>query len=476
MGIDRIIDQLDKLERDLQALDFCGEDHARIRQASELLCRSRGILGEAVAVARPLTQQSVESGAGNHGEIRTPHDGSFRNISGMKHAESALRDAQERLELAQRAAGAGIWDWDIVSGAIEWSPELFRLFGLDPLKDPAGFKRWVSIIHPEDVDAASINVDRAVLDGSVLDSVYRIVLPGGDVRWINSIGSTICDAEGRPHRMLGFCIDITERRRTEEKLVDRQRQLEELNRTLEQRVEEETRKNREKDYLLIQQSRQAEMGEMINIIAHQWRQPLNVIGLYAQVLAESGRRGDLDEATLENTAKQILDILMHMSQTIDDFRNFLKPDKEMKRFNVKETISRAYDLISASFRSQDIRVEIAGVDDLFLTGYANEYAQVVMNILNNARDVLLERNIEQPRISIMVAREGTRAVVTISDNAGGIADALQERIFEPYFTTKKDRTGSGIGLYMSRNIIENSMHGCLTVRNTGAGAEFRIEV
>ncbi len=269
---------------------------------------------------------------------------------------------------------------------------------------------------------------------------------------------------------------LSQMKRAEEKLVDRQRQLEELNRTLEQRVAEETRKCREKDYLLIQQSRQAEMGDMINIIAHQWRQPLNVIGLYAQVLAESSRNGHLDEATLENTVKQILDILMHMSQTIDDFRNFLKPDKEMRQFNVKETIARTYALISASFRSQDIIVEIAGDDDLSLTGYANEYAQVVMNILNNAKDALQDRNVEKPRIGIMIAREGTRAVVTISDNAGGIDDGLQERIFEPYFTTGKDRTWSGIGLYMSRNIIENSMQGCLTVRNTGAGAEFRIEV
>lgn len=476
MRISEIIDQLARLELDLQGLAIDDADPVRIRQASGLLRQARQRLGESGPATPASTRQGAESGAGIRREGWTPECGCTGDISSLDNVGSALRGAQERLELAQRAAGAGIWDWDIVTGAIEWSPELFRLFGLDPLKDRAGFERWESIIHPEDLEAASIRLDRAVRDGSALDSVYRIVCQDGEVRWINSIGSTICDPGGRPLRMLGFCIDISDRKRTEEKLVERQRQLEELNRTLEKRVAEETRKNREMDYLLIQQSRQAEMGEMINIIAHQWRQPLNVIGLYAQVLAESSKHGDLDESGLENTVRQIMDILAHMSQTIDDFRNFLKPDREKTRFRVKEVVARTYDLISASFRAQDVRVEIAGDDDLCLTGYANEYAQVIMNILNNAKDALQDRDIEKPRIGIMVAREGTRTVVTISDNAGGIEDDLQKRIFEPYFTTKKSRMGSGIGLYLSRNIIENSMHGCLTVRNTGAGAEFRIEV
>ncbi len=194
------------------------------------------------------------------------------------------------------------------------------------------------------------------------------------------------------------------------------------------------------------------------------------------MLAESGRHGELESEFLQSTADQILDILMHMSQTIDDFRNFLRPDRERQRFRVKDLIHRTYNLISASFKAQAIAVDISGEDDLSLNGYANEYAQVVMNILNNAKEALHDRHVAEPRIAVSVAREGTRAVVTISDNAGGIAEDLLDRIFEPYFTTKQERTGSGIGLYMAKTIIEKSMQGVLGVRNTGEGAEFRIEV
>jgi PAS domain S-box-containing protein len=153
------------------------------------------------------------------------------DITERKQSEDALRRANERLDLAKSAADAGIWDWDIASGRIEWSPEMFRLFGIDPGKDTAGFDSWRSALHPEDRQAATERIESAVREGSILDSEYRVLLPDGTIRWINARGRTVCDRQGQPVRMLGICMDITSRRLTEEALrhsEDRYRSLVEL--------------------------------------------------------------------------------------------------------------------------------------------------------------------------------------------------------------------------------------------------------
>jgi PAS domain S-box-containing protein len=153
------------------------------------------------------------------------------DITEYKQSEDALRRANERLDLAKSAADAGIWDWDIVSGRIEWSPEMFRLFGIDPGKDTAGFDSWRAALHPDDREAATERIESAVREGSILDSEYRVLLPDGSVRWINARGRSLCDRQGQPVRMLGICMDVTRRRLTEEALrhsEDRYRSLVEL--------------------------------------------------------------------------------------------------------------------------------------------------------------------------------------------------------------------------------------------------------
>jgi len=232
----------------------------------------------------------------------------------------------------------------------------------------------------------------------------------------------------------------------------------------------------EKDQMIMHQSRQAAMGEMINNIAHQWRQPLNIIALTIQDLMATYEEGECSDEYVDETVKQIMNQVLHMSQTIDDFRNFLRPDQEMKQFDLVEAVKKTLVLVSDSFTSQNIRIDTETQEDLIVTGYQNEYCQVLLNILNNARDVLTERKIVAPRININLFREGHKHIATISDNAGGIPDTLIDRIFEPYFTTKEVDKGTGIGLYISKTIIEKRMNGKISVRNTGQGAEFRIEV
>jgi len=252
------------------------------------------------------------------------------------------------------------------------------------------------------------------------------------------------------------------------------RELKELNRTLEERVDEEVAKNREKDAMLVQRDRQAAVGEMIGNIAHQWRQPLNNVAIIVQELA---MRGDSDELTREyvdDSVSRVVELTRHMSQTISDFQDFFRPDREKVTFSLREVTWKSLSLVEGSFREQCISVEVAAAEDVFAAGYPNQFAQVVLNILNNSRDALVERKVPNPTVRIEVSRNGERSVVTIRDNAGGIPVDIIHRVFDPYFTTKQD--GTGIGLYMSRNIIERNMSGSLTVRNEEHGAAFCMEL
>jgi C4-dicarboxylate-specific signal transduction histidine kinase len=267
--------------------------------------------------------------------------------------------------------------------------------------------------------------------------------------------------------------EIAERQIVQETLADKQQQLESLNKTLEERIKAAVNELRQKDLALIQQNRLATMGEMISNIAHQWRQPLNLISLIAQGLPACK---DLTQAELDHEVEQIMDVIMHMSQTIDDFRCFFHQDKEKTRFIANQAVAKAVEFISPSLIDKGIGISITGQPEVCVFGYSNEYAQVLLNILNNAKDVLVENNVAQPHIDISISLRDDRSVVTIADNGGGISTDVMPRIFEPYFSTKEKMQGTGIGLYMSKIIIEQNMGGSLTAENVEGGVAFRIEV
>ncbi|QEM70129.1 hypothetical protein FO488_04545 [Geobacter sp. FeAm09] len=232
----------------------------------------------------------------------------------------------------------------------------------------------------------------------------------------------------------------------------------------------------EKERLLIQQSRQAAMGEMIGNIAHQWRQPLNTLGLTVQQLLLSFDMGEFSRELLSSNVKSSMELIQHMSRTIDDFRDYFKPEKEKAVFNVRGAIDTTLSLLEGSLLYPHIDIRIVQQADAVIYGYRNEFAQVLLNILTNARDVMIERKIDAPRVTIAIGSESGAAVVTIADNGGGVPEEIMDRIFDPYFTTKGERQGTGVGLFMSKAIIEKNMGGTLTVSNTSEGAEFRIVV
>ena len=164
-----------------------------------------------------------------------------------------------------------------------------------------------------------------------------------------------------------------------------------------------------------------------------------------------------------------------MSHTIDDFRDFLRPDKAQVRFRVSEALQKTVSLVESSFQIMGLQIQTVLDEEVFTEGCLNEYAQVVLNILMNAKDALLEQKTEHPLIVLRLFSDRGKAVLTVTDNAGGIRDDIIDKIFDPYFTTKGPEKGTGIGLYMSKAIIERKMGGKLTARNIEGGAEFRIE-
>ncbi len=233
---------------------------------------------------------------------------------------------------------------------------------------------------------------------------------------------------------------------------------------------------RKKEQLLIHQSRLAAMGEMIGNIAHQWRQPLNTLGLIVQSMQFFSDISVLPKEELNAHVKKAMEVIRHMSQTIDDFRDFFKPEKEMVPFHVREVVTKTISLVEGSFNSIGVKIELNVMGDPFVTGFPNEYSQVLLNIMINARDALVERTITDPKVVISIREADGKSLVTVSDNAGGIPGEIMEKIFDPYFTTKGPDKGTGLGLYMAKVILEQKMKGKLRVSNTDRGAEFRMEV
>lgn len=252
-------------------------------------------------------------------------------------------------------------------------------------------------------------------------------------------------------------------------------ELRELNQTLEERVKVEVEKNRKHQLIMLHQSRLAQMGQTINMIAHQWRQPLNNLALTNQVLVLRYNKYGLNDDTINEFKNDSTLQIEEMSNTINDFKDFFKPDKEKIKFDPKAVIKHSIRLIRPSLISKNIQIFLEYRESVTLLGYPNELGQSIVNILNNAKDALIENNHDKERhIHLNLYTEHDQAVISISDNAGGISAEIINHIFDPYFSTKSTRAGTGLGLYMSKMIIEEHMNGKLTVSNSKEGTCFTI--
>ncbi|MFC2492023.1 sensor histidine kinase [Campylobacter curvus] len=229
----------------------------------------------------------------------------------------------------------------------------------------------------------------------------------------------------------------------------------------------------QKDRLLQNQNKFAELGELIGNIAHQWRQPLTRLSLILQNLRAFKRKNKMSDESFYEAVENSLRQIEFMTSTVENFRNFYKKDDAKREFSVKSAVEDILGIIGAIIEHSHIRLEVSCAEDIFILANKNEFSQVLMNILINAKDAIDERALKNGLIKITATKKEDEILIQIEDNAGGIDAAIMQKIFDPYFTTKKDK-GTGIGLYIANTIVKERLGGSLSVQNTNDGAVFRI--
>lgn len=270
--------------------------------------------------------------------------------------------------------------------------------------------------------------------------------------------------------------EIKLRNRIEEELRQQKLKLENLNTDLENIVRTEVEANREKDRMMLLQSRQASMGEIIESVAHQWKQPLNTISLLLYEIDELSKDNLENYAYIKDKISDIYKVIRYMSDTIDDFRSFFIPGREKKLFPLADSVIQTSKFLEAEFRHAGIEIEFDLDESLIFNGFQNEITQVVLNILNNAKDAFFENEIQNPLLRIQLKRNGANALIVIEDNAGGIPEDILPGIFNAYVSSKRESKGTGLGLYIARSIVENNLKGKIMAKNAGSGAIFIIEL
>lgn len=241
-------------------------------------------------------------------------------------------------------------------------------------------------------------------------------------------------------------------------------------------MQQEAKEIRDKDVLLLYQSRQAKIGEMIGNIAHQWKQPLNNMNLILLNLYDAYHYNELDDNILTETIEKTDKIIKNMSTTIEDFTDFLKPNRQKVEFEVRDSVHLAISLMEASLQYNEITVTVEIEPDLILYGYPNEFSHVLFNILGNARDAVVESGSPAKQITIKGYRNGSVVHLDIENKGEPIPDELMAQVFDPYVTTKEEKDGTGIGLYISKLIIEQSMGGKINLENGEGSVCCKISV
>lgn len=263
--------------------------------------------------------------------------------------------------------------------------------------------------------------------------------------------------------MIGVHNDITEEKYFQEKL--------------EQKVEEEIKKRFKQERLLVQQSKMATMGEMMAAIAHNWRQPLNTISLLSASITKKLLNSKLTKDYINNWIIKMNNQVNFMSQTIDDFRNFYKPEEEFKEVSLKKVILKVISLISLQLKINNIKIEVNIQEPILLVCLENQLQQALINVLINSKEAILNKNIKNGMILLNAKKDDSFVNLIIQDNGGGIENEENfTSIFEPYFTTKANSHGTGIELYMTKIIIEQNMKGKIETKNINNGFEFIIKI
>ena len=332
---------------------------------------------------------------------------------------------------------------------------------------------------------------QTIIAKKIYKSTVKNRAKDGSIFYVNTTVIPILDETGEIEEFIAIRYDVTQEVFYKESLEKKERELEllnaeleervevktkalkELNETLEIRVKEEIQKNEEKQKVMFWQSRFASLGEMLANIAHQWRQPLTELSLTLFSLRKAAM--DANEKELETLYGESKELIQNMSNTIEDFSNFFKPDKQKQHFIVRESIEEALLLLKRVLKKDMIQVKTS-YEEVHVLGITNEFTQVIVNLVKNSRDAFVENGILIREITIKVSQKENRAFVVVEDNAGGIKEKERYKIFEPYFTTKHTSQGTGLGLFMSKMICEKGFNGALDVSSKKGTSKFVITI
>jgi PAS domain S-box-containing protein len=371
-------------------------------------------------------------------------------LSELNHKlETTIEIAIADLKKSQAQAKLGSWKLDLVHDILTWSDETYNIFEQPRTMELITYKDFINAIHPEDKDKVETAYYNSLKTQKPYEIIHRLLMPDGRIKYVKENCETTFDSNGEPLLSTGTIQDIT----TEHEAV------EEL---------------RRKDKIMFRQSRMAQMGEMISMIAHQWRQPLNAITLTTGALELKAENDTYDKTFFQSRLERISNYVQYLSSTIEDFRDFFKSDKVKQETTFGAIVERTLDLVRAEVENKNITILTECHCKHSMSTYTNELLQVMINLIKNAEDALLDNNSTDPTITIKCYSDPDKSVLEIGDNAGGIDATVIDNIFDPYFTTKEEHNGTGLGLYMSKMIIEEHCKGRLSVHNSSVGAVFKI--
>ena len=380
----------------------------------------------------------------------------------LKGIISELRDVKEQYSRAIDGVQDGLWDIDLKNKKIFYSPRFLTMLGYSSSETKTFKSFWQKSIHKDDYEKTMIALKEHLCGKTeVFESEYRFKCKNGSFMWIKIRGKLFYDSNNNQSRFTGFHTNIND-------LVVLQNE------------------NLQKERMLYQQSKLASMGEMIGNIAHQWRQPLTVISVIASTISMQLQLNTLDKNSTIKDIDKLLGTVDYLSTIIDKFRYFFNPNNEIENFSISEAIKENLVIFESSYKSNNINL-ILNLDDIHISGYKFELMQVVINIINNSKDALSEKSImDKEENYIFMKSKVKNKVLTLSiyDNAGGIDKELADKIYEPYFTTKHQSQGTGLGLYMSNEIIKKHFKGKLSNKTIEyeyddkhfKGEEFKIEI
>jgi two-component system C4-dicarboxylate transport sensor histidine kinase DctB len=252
----------------------------------------------------------------------------------------------------------------------------------------------------------------------------------------------------------------------EESILKKTKELVSLNSSLETRIHKEVENSRRKDNIMFQQARMASLGEMLQNIAHQWRQPLGSLMMIIQSFESKFLAGKLNEAFISSRVNDAQLLSQNMSDTLEDFRTFFNPNRAKRAFSIKEVIQKSIDLSKYQLEKEEIDLALMMRQDLEVFGFKNELIHVLLNLIGNSKDILSTKTEQKKKIIHIIAKEAKETIfINVIDNGGGIKSDIIPKVFDPYFTTKHKSVGTGIGLYMSKQMVEKHMSGKITVKN-----------